>query len=128
MARPGTVVWYEPSSAGVRLGWAHFTGVTPGPSHCGAAQSLCAHNACELALTHLVIYRGEARPSAVVCRGKTGVHFEETSLCLFISSRNMMQNSNVFGSQLNMPTKNCKKVNFVKCFNKNCEKDSWSQC
>lgn len=91
LARPGAVVWYEPSSAGVRLGWAHLTGVTPRPSHCGAAQSLCAHNACELALTHLVIHRGEARSSAVVCRGKAGGGF-----CLFISSTNTTQNSKVW--------------------------------
>lgn len=73
LARPGAVVWDEPSPAGVRLGWAHLTRVTPRPSHCGTAQSLCAHNACELALTHLVIHRGKARPSAVVCRDKAGM-------------------------------------------------------
>lgn len=66
LARSSAVVWYEPSSAGVRLCWTHLTGVTPRSSHCGAAQSLCAHNACELALTHLVIHRGKARPGAVV--------------------------------------------------------------
>lgn len=80
LARPGAVVWYEPSPAGVRLGWAHLAGVTPRPSHCGTAQSLCAHNACELALTHLVIHRGETRPSAVVCGGKAGARFSENSI------------------------------------------------
>lgn len=70
LACPSTVVWYEPSATGVRLGRAHLTGVTPRTSHCGAAQCLCAHNASELTLTHLVIHRGEARPSSVVCRGE----------------------------------------------------------
>lgn len=92
MARPSAVVWYEPSSAGVRLGWAHLTGVTPRPSHCGAAQSFCAHNACELALTHLVIHRGEAWPSAVVCRGKAGICFCENNLSLYFQyKRNAKQ-------------------------------------
>jgi len=70
LARPGAVIWYEPSSTGVRLGRAHLAGVTPRPSHCGAAQSLCAHNACELALAHLVVHRGEARPGAVIYKAK----------------------------------------------------------
>lgn len=87
LASPCAVVWYEPSSAGMRLGWAHLTGVTPCPSHCGTAQSLCAHNACELALTHLVIHRSKARSSAVVCNGKEGVCFT----CLFIISTNEQQ-------------------------------------
>lgn len=66
LAGPGAVVWYEPSSAGIRLGRAHLTGVTPSPSHRGTAQGLCAHNASELALTHLVIHRGEAGSGPVV--------------------------------------------------------------
>lgn len=66
------MVWYEPSPAGMRLGRAHLAGVTPCPSYCGTAHSLCAHDAWELALTHLVVHRGEARPSPVVCNGKTG--------------------------------------------------------
>lgn len=72
LASPCAVVWYKPSSARMRLGWAHLTGVTPCPSYCGTAQSLCAHNACELALTHLVIHRGKAWSSAVVCNSKAG--------------------------------------------------------
>lgn len=88
LARPSAVVWYEPSSAGVRLGWAHLTGMTPRPSHCGAAQSLCAHNACELALTHLVMHRGEARPSTVICRGKAGVsYWGNISLALYFTCK-----------------------------------------
>lgn len=70
LAGPSAVVWYEPSSAGIRLGWAHLTGVTPCPSHGGTAQGLCAHNASELALTHLVIHRGKAGSSTVVWKAK----------------------------------------------------------
>lgn len=67
LAGPGAVVRYEPSSAGIRLGRAHLTGVTPCPSHRGTAQGLGAHNASELALTHLVIHGGEAGSGTVVC-------------------------------------------------------------
>lgn len=66
LACPGAVVRYEPPPARVRLGRTHLAGVTPGPSHCGAAQGLGAHDAGELALTHLVVHRGEAGPGAVV--------------------------------------------------------------
>lgn len=66
LAGPSAVVWYEPSSAGIRLGWAHLTGVTPCPPHRGTAQGLGAHNASELALTHLVLHRGEAGSGPVV--------------------------------------------------------------
>lgn len=88
LARPGAVVRYEPSPAGVRLGRAHLTWVTPCPSHCGTAQSLCAHNACELALTHLIIHRGEARPSPVVCRGQT-----QLLKCVFIFQRDFIDSA-----------------------------------
>lgn len=77
LAGSSAVVWYEPSSAGIRLGWAHLTGVTPCPSHRGTAQGLCAHNASELALTHLVIHGGEAGSRTVV--------WNTSSFCFFIS-------------------------------------------
>lgn len=94
LASTRAVVWYEPSSAGMRLGWAHLTGVTPRPSHCGAAQSLRAHNASELALTHLVIHRGKAWSSAVVCNSKAGVRFcGNFTTCPFIFGTNAMQKS-----------------------------------
>lgn len=70
LAGPRAVVWDEASATGVRLSRAHLTGVTPRPAHCGTAQRLCAHDPRELALTHLVVDRGEARSSAVVCNGK----------------------------------------------------------
>lgn len=76
LARPSAMVWYEPPSAGVRLGWTHLTRVTPCPSNCGAAQSLCAHYACELTLTHLVIHRGKAWPSSVICRSKAKLNYD----------------------------------------------------
>lgn len=66
LACPGAVVWYEPSPAGVRLGRAHLARVTPCPPHGGAAQRLRTHDAGQLALTHLVAHRREARPGAVV--------------------------------------------------------------
>lgn len=66
LAGPSAVVWYEASSAGIRLGWAHLTGVTPRPSHRGTAQGLCAHDASELALAHLVVHGGEAGSRTVV--------------------------------------------------------------
>lgn len=91
LASPGAVVWYEPSSAGMRLGWAHLTGVTPCPSHCGTAQSLCAHDACELALTHLVVHWSKARSSAVVWNSKEPVYIT----CLFIIGTNATQNGKV---------------------------------
>lgn len=70
LAGPSAVVWYEPSSAGIRLGWAHLTGVTPCSSHRGTAQGLGAHDAGELALTHLVIHGGKAGSGTVVWKGK----------------------------------------------------------
>lgn len=96
LARPGAVVWYEPSSTGVRLSRAHLTGVTPCSSHCGAAQSLCAHNACELALTHLVIHGGKARPSAVICRGKETAHFLENLHSVSLFQYNTKKNNKVW--------------------------------
>lgn len=70
LASPSAVVWDEASPTGMRLSRAHLTGVTPRPAHCRTAQRLCAHDTCELALTHLVVDWGEARSSAVVCNGK----------------------------------------------------------
>lgn len=69
LASPRAVVWDEASPAGMRLSWAHLAGVTPRPAHRGTAQRLGAHDTRELALTHLVVHRGKARPSAVVCNG-----------------------------------------------------------
>lgn len=85
LAGPGAVVWDEPSPTGVRLGRAHLTRVTPGPSHCGTAQRLCANDACQLPLAHLVNHRGEARPSSVVCQDKAYNHvflWMLTSICV----------------------------------------------
>lgn len=70
MAGPGTVVWDEPSATGVRLGGTHLTRVTPRPPHRGTAQRFGANDSCELALAHLVIHRGKAWTSAVVCEDK----------------------------------------------------------
>lgn len=66
LAGPGAVVWDEASSAGIGLGRAHLTGVTPRPSHRGTAQGLRAHDARELALAHLVVHGGEAGSRTVV--------------------------------------------------------------
>lgn len=74
MAGPGAVVWDEASSAGIGLGRAHLTGVTPRPSHRGTAQGLRAHDARELALAHLVVHGGEAGSRTVVWNtGKVSV-------------------------------------------------------
>lgn len=70
LARPGAVVWYEPSPAGVGLSRAHLTGVTPRTPHRGAAQGFGAHDARQLALTHLVVHGGKARTGPVICRQK----------------------------------------------------------
>lgn len=66
LAGPGAVVRDEASSAGIGLGRAHLTGVTPRPSHRGTAQGLRAHDARELALAHLVVHGGEAGSRTVV--------------------------------------------------------------
>lgn len=66
LAGPGAVVWDEASPAGIGLGRAHLTGVTPRPPHRGTAQGLRAHDARELALAHLVVHGGEAGSRTVV--------------------------------------------------------------
>lgn len=66
LASPSAYVGDEAPPAGVRLGRAHFTWMTPGPSDGGAAHSFGADNATELALAHLVIHLAEAGTSAIV--------------------------------------------------------------
>lgn len=53
-------------SAGLRLGRTHLTGVAPGPSNGGTAQSLSADNACQLPLAHLVVDLSETRACPVI--------------------------------------------------------------
>lgn len=59
----------ESSPTGVWLGRALLTRVAPRPANGCAAQSFGADDSAELALAHLVVDLGEARPSPVVCRG-----------------------------------------------------------
>lgn len=75
LASASAVVWYKPSSTGVRLSGAHLTRVTPRPSYCGTAQGFRADNSSELSLAHLVIHGGKARPSTVVCQETPSFHF-----------------------------------------------------
>lgn len=56
----------EAPAAGVRLGRAHLTWVTPGPSNGGTTHGLGADNSTELALAHLVIHLAEAGAGAIV--------------------------------------------------------------
>lgn len=52
--------------AGLRLGRTHLTGVAPGPTNGGTAQSLGADNACQLPLAHLVVDLSETWASPVI--------------------------------------------------------------
>lgn len=56
----------EAPAAGVRLGRAHLTWVTPGPSDGGTTHGLGADDATKLALAHLVIHLAEAGTGAIV--------------------------------------------------------------
>lgn len=56
----------ETSSARLRLGRTHLAGVAPCPSNGGTAQSLCADDACQLSLAHLVIDLSEAWASPII--------------------------------------------------------------
>lgn len=60
----------EASSAGVRLGRTLLTRVAPRSAYGSAAESLGTDDSTQLALTHLVVYLGEAWPSPVVCCGR----------------------------------------------------------
>lgn len=71
MAGPSADIRDEAAAAGLGLGRAHLTGVAPGPPHSGTAQGLGAHNACQLALAHLLVHLGEARACPVIW-GKKG--------------------------------------------------------
>lgn len=66
LAGSGTDVGNEASTAGVGLGRAHLTGVTPGPSNGGTAHGLGADDPTELALAHLVIYLAKAGTGTIV--------------------------------------------------------------
>lgn len=69
LTRSSANVGDESSPARVWLGGALLTGVTPRPANSCAAQSFGADDSAELALAHLVVDLGEARPSPVVCGG-----------------------------------------------------------
>lgn len=56
----------ETSAAGMRLGRAHLTWVTPGPSNGGTTHGLGTDNPTELALAHLVIYLAKAGTGTIV--------------------------------------------------------------
>lgn len=66
MASPSADVGDETPTAGLRLGRAHLTGVAPGPSNGGTAQSLGADNACQLPLAHLVVDLSETWACPVI--------------------------------------------------------------
>lgn len=71
MTGSGADVGDEASSAGVGLGGALLAGVPPGPADGGAAEGFGADDPAQLALAHLVVDLGEARPRPVVwVRGK----------------------------------------------------------
>lgn len=72
LAGSGADVGYEAAAAGLWLGGAHLTWVPPRPAHRGTAQRLGAHDAAHLALAHLVVHLGEARPRPVVCGERKG--------------------------------------------------------
>lgn len=69
MTGSGADVGDEASPAGVRLGGALLAGVPPGPADGGAAEGLGADDPAQLALAHLVVDLGEARPRPVVWDG-----------------------------------------------------------
>lgn len=56
----------ETSAAGMRLGRAHLTWVTPGPSNGGTTHGLGTDDPTELALAHLVIYLAKAGTGTIV--------------------------------------------------------------
>lgn len=58
----------EPSAAGVWLGRAHLTRMTPGPANGGTTECLGTHNATQLTLAHLVVDLCEAWASSVICK------------------------------------------------------------
>lgn len=66
LAGSSTNVGNEASAAGVRLGRAHLTRVTPGPPNGGTTHGLGADDPAELALAHLVIYLAKAGTSTIV--------------------------------------------------------------
>lgn len=66
MASSSADVGDEAPPAGLRLGGTHLTGVAPGPSNGGTAQSLCADNACQLPLAHLVVDLSETWACPVI--------------------------------------------------------------
>lgn len=66
MTGSGADVGDEASPAGVGLGGALLTGVPPGPADGGAAEGFGADDPAQLALAHLVVDLGEARPRPVV--------------------------------------------------------------
>lgn len=74
LAGPSADIWDEATAAGLGLGRAHLTGVAPGPSHCGTAQGLGAHNARQLALAHLLVHLCETWACPVIWREKSKVY------------------------------------------------------
>lgn len=70
MTGSGADVGDESSSAGVWLGGALLTGVTPCSTNGGATQCFGANDPTDLALAHLVVDLGETGSSPVVCGSK----------------------------------------------------------
>lgn len=68
-------------SAGLGLGRTHLTGVAPGPSDGGTAQSLGADNACQLPLAHLVVDLSETRACPVIWNVKEDRKTGFTTIC-----------------------------------------------
>lgn len=66
LACTGADVGNESSPAGVWLGRAHLTRVTPRSANGGAAERFGAHDATQLTLAHLIVDLSEARSSPVV--------------------------------------------------------------
>lgn len=56
----------EAPAAGLRLGWTHLTRMAPGSSDGGTTQCLCADDACQLPLAHLIIDLSETRACPVI--------------------------------------------------------------
>lgn len=79
-------------ATGLRLGWTHLTGVTPGSSNGGTAQCLRADDACQLPLAHLIIDLCETWACPVIWNergeGKTALRIMNLSQTPFTRGRN----------------------------------------
>lgn len=62
----------EAPAAGLRLGWAHLTRMTPGSPNGGTAQRLRTDDACQLPLAHLIIDLSETWACPVICNENEG--------------------------------------------------------